>query len=274
MAIKTYKPRTPSLRQKTGLVFDDLTTKKSEKRLVKGLSFKAGRGAGGRISVRRKGGRHKRKYRIIDFRRDKIGIPGKVFSIEYDPNRSANIALIQYTDGDKRYILAPVGLKVGAEIMSGPDAPLEIGNALPLDKIPLGMTVHNIELQIGKGGQLARAAGTSATIAAKEGDYVTLKLPSSEMRMVFKKCYGTIGGVGNQDHMLVSLGKAGRSRWLGKRPKVRGVAMNPHDHPHGGGEGKSSGGRHPVSPWGTPTKGYKTRKKKKYSDHFIVKRRK
>jgi large subunit ribosomal protein L2 len=273
VGLKKYRPMTPALRQKVGLAFDELTESKLEKSLVKGLPFKAGRGASGRISVRRKGGRHKRRYRIIDFRRDKIGIPGKVVSIEYDPNRSANIALIHYTDGEKRYILAPNGLEPGRTIQSGPNTPLEIGNAMPLENIPLGMQVHNVELQLGKGGQLVRAAGTGASLVAKEGDYVTLKLPSSETRMVFKKCYATLGELGNKDYMNISLGKAGRSRWLGKRPKVRGVAMNPIDHPHGGGEGKSSGGRHPVTPKGVPTKGYKTRKRKKSSDAFIVNRR-
>jgi large subunit ribosomal protein L2 len=274
MPLKSYKPRTPSLRAKTGLTFDEITRSGEEKRLVKGLPSRAGRDGRGRISVRRRGGRHKRRYRLIDFRREKIGVPGKVTAVEYDPNRSANIALIHYADGDKRYILAPKGISLGQVVMSGPDAPLEVGNALPLEQIHLGMTVHNVELQLGKGGQLVRSAGTSATIAAKEGDYVTLRLPSGEMRMVFRKCVATIGEVGNEDHMNVSLGKAGRSRWLGRRPSVRGVAMNPHDHPHGGGEGKSSGGRHPVTPWGVPTKGYKTRKKKKHSDRFITKRKK
>ncbi len=274
MAIKEYNPTTPSMRFTSILSFADLTAKKPLKALTKGSSEKAGRGASGRISVRRRGGGHKKKYRKIDFARNKHGIPGKVVSIEYDPNRSANIALVVYVDGEKRYIIAPKKLSVGMTVMSGPKAPLEIGNALPLDLIPLGMTVHNIELTFGRGGQLARSAGAKATIVAKEGDYVTLRLPSGEMRMVFKKCMATIGEVGNDDHMNTSLGKAGRSRWLGKRPKVRGVAMNPHDHPHGGGEGKTSGGRHPVTPWGVPTKGYKTRKKKRSSSKFIVKRRK
>jgi large subunit ribosomal protein L2 len=273
VGIKKYKPYTSSTRYKTGLTFEELTTTAPEKSLTKFLPSKAGRDSNGRISVRRRGGRHRRLYRIIDFKRDKIGIPGKVATIEYDPNRSTLICLIFYSDGEKRYILAPKGIKVGNKVMSGPDAPLEIGNALPLDNIPLGISVHNIELKLGRGGQLARSAGTSATIVAKEGDYVTVRLPSGEMRMVFKKCYGSIGELGNEDRMNVSLGKAGRSRWLGHRPKVRGVAMNPHDHPHGGGEGKTSGGRHPVTPWGVPTKGYKTRKKRKTSSKFIVKRR-
>ncbi len=274
MGIKIYKPVTPGLRYKTSLTFEDITDKKSEKSLTKGMSSKAGRASNGRISVRRKGGGHKRKYRKIDFTRNKYNIKGKIVSIEYDPNRTVNIALINYVDGEKRYILAPKGMKSGDVVESGVSVPLKTGNALPLESIPLGLTVHNVELQLGKGGQLVRSAGTGAVILAKEGDYVTLKLPSGETRMIFKKCYATIGELGNDDHMNVSLGKAGRSRWLGKRPKVRGVVMNPHDHPHGGGEGKSSGGRHPVSPWGKPTKGYKTRKKNKYSDNFIVKKRK
>ncbi len=273
MALKKYKPHTPGLRQKTTLVFDEITHHGSEKSLTTKLSKTGGRDTKGRISVRRRGGGHKRAYRIIDFRRDKIGIPGTVKTIEYDPNRSANIALIFYADGEKRYILAPKGFEVGAKVMSGPEAPLEIGNALPLKSIPQGLTIHNVELQLGKGGQLVRSAGTGATIVAKEGDYVTLRLPSGETRMVFGECYATLGSLGNEDHMNVTLGKAGRSRWLGRRPKVRGVAMNPIDHPHGGGEGKTSSGRHPVTPWGQPTKGHKTRKKSKPSSNFIVKKR-
>ena len=273
MAVKNYNPLTAGLRFRVGLKYDELTVDGGEKSLMKGRAFKAGRGAGGRISVRRKGGRHKRKLRVIDFKRDKIGVPGRVGSIEYDPNRSANIALILYVDGEKRYIIAPDGLAVGSTVVAGPDAPFEPGNALPLERVPLGMAVHNVELHMGRGGQMARSAGTGITVVAKEGDYVTVRLPSGEVRMVFKKCYATIGTVGNKDHMNVSLGKAGRARWMGRRPKVRGVAMNPHDHPHGGGEGKSSGGRHPVTPWGTPTKGYKTRRKKKSSSKFIVTRR-
>ncbi len=274
MAIKKYRPLTPGLRFKTGLTFEEITKKTPEKALTSGKPKNAGRGAGGRISVRRKGGGHKRRYRIIDFRRDKIGIPGKVAAIEYDPNRSAFIALVVYKDGEKRYILAPEGLAVGRTVLSGPDAAFEAGNAMPLSKIPLGIQVHNIELNLGRGGQMVRSAGTSATVVAKEGLYVTLRLPSGEMRMVNERCYATIGVLGNKDHMNVSLGKAGRSRWLGKRPKVRGTAMNPVDHPHGGGEGKTKGGRHPVSPWGQPTKGYKTRKKRNTTSRFIVKRRK
>jgi large subunit ribosomal protein L2 len=272
MGIKTYKPITAGMRQWTSLDFSELTKgRKPEKSLVSGRPERAGRDDQGRISVRHKGGGHKRRYRDIDFKRDKIGVPGKVAAIEYDPNRSANIALIYYKDGDKRYIVAPRGLKVGAAISSGPDALIEAGNALPLENIPLGFTVHNIELTHGKGGQMARSAGVGALIAAKEGDYVTLKLPSGEMRMVYKKCYATIGTAGNEDHMNTTLGKAGRKRWLGVRPTVRGMAMNPVDHPHGGGEGKSKG-IHPVTPWGQPTKGYKTRSKHKPSSRFIVSR--
>ncbi len=274
MAIKKYRPLTPSLRFKTSLTFDEVTKKTPEKALTRGKPSNAGRGAGGRIAVRRKGGGHKRKYRTIDFRRDKIGIPGKVSAIEYDPNRSSLIALVVYKDGEKRYMLAPEGLTVGKTVLSGPEATFDPGNALPLDKIPLGMMIHNIEINLGRGGQIVRSAGTSAMIVAKEGDYVTVRLPSGEMRQVNKKCYATIGELGNKDHMNVSLGKAGRSRWMGRRPKVRGTAMNPVDHPHGGGEGKTKGGRHPVTPWGQPTKGYKTRKKRKTSSRFIVKRRK
>jgi large subunit ribosomal protein L2 len=272
MGIKTYKPVTPGMRAWQSLDRSELTRGvKPEKSLTSGRKERAGRDSFGRISVRHKGGGHKRRYRTIDFRRDKTGIPGTVASIEYDPNRSANIALVKYSDGEKRYIIAPKGLAVNAKILSGPNAPIEPGNALPLETIPLGFTVHNIELTLGKGGQMARSAGTGALVAAKEGDYVTLKLPSGEMRMVFKKCCATIGVVGNEDHMNVQIGKAGRKRWLGVRPTVRGMAMNPVDHPHGGGEGKSKG-IHPVTPWGQPTKGFKTRKKHKPSSRFIVSR--
>jgi len=274
VAVKKFKPKTPSLRFTTGLDYKELTRKAPEKSLIKGSTNTGGRDSAGRISVRRRGGGHKRLYRTVDFKRDKAGVPGKVVALEYDPNRSANIALVHYTDGAKRYILAPKGLKVGQSVVSGPEAPIEVGNNLPMEYIPLGMVVHNVELQLGKGGRLVRSAGAGAVIVASEGDYVTLRLPSGEMRMIFKKCAATIGEVGNEEYMNISRGKAGRSRWLGHRPKVRGVAMNPHDHPHGGGEGKSSGGRHPVSPTGIPTKGFKTRKKNKASSRFIVKRRK
>jgi large subunit ribosomal protein L2 len=274
MGIKTYNPTTPSQRFYQSLDNSELAKKRPERSLSGGKASKAGRGAGGRISVRRRGGGHKRKFRAIDFKRNKIGIPGKVAFVEYDPNRSANIALIHYADGEKRYILCPKGLEVGATVVSGPQAPIEVGNCLPLDSIPVGRTVHAVELTKGKGAQLIRSAGGGAQIQAKEGDYVTLKLSSGEMRMVLKTCIATIGEVGNGDHMNVKIGKAGRSRWMGKRPKVRGVVMNPVDHPHGGGEGRTSGGRHPVTPWGKPTKGGKTRKKHKSSNKFIVKRRK
>jgi large subunit ribosomal protein L2 len=273
MGIKTYKPITPGMRQWQSLDFSEITAKKPEKSLTKGRAERAGRDSHGRISVWHKGGGHKRRYRTIDFKRDKINIPGKVATIEYDPNRSANIALIVYVDGEKRYIIAPKGLKVGNKIINGPNAPIEPGNALPLENIPLGFTVHNIELTLGKGGQLARSAGASALVAAKDGNYVTIKLPSGEMRMIFKKCFAVIGVVGNEDHMNISYGKAGRKRWLGVRPTVRGMVMNPVDHPHGGGEGKNKG-IHPVTPWGQPTKGYKTRDKHKASSRFIVSRRK
>ncbi|MDR0644536.1 MAG: 50S ribosomal protein L2 [Treponema sp.] len=271
MGIKTYKPVTPGMRQRISLDFSEITKKEPEKSLTKGRKQRAGRDSNGRISIRHQGGGHKRLYREIDFKRDKTGIPGKVASIEYDPNRSANIALIHYVDGEKRYIIAPKGLIIGTMILSGPTASIEVGNALPLENIPLGFTVHNIELTLGKGGQMARSAGASALVAAKEGDYVTLKLPSGEMRMVFKKCRATIGVVGNEDHMNTQLGKAGRTRWLGIRPTVRGMVMNPVDHPHGGGEGKNKG-IHPVTPWGQPCKGFKTRKKHKPSERFIVSR--
>ncbi|MHC6202424.1 50S ribosomal protein L2 [Breznakiellaceae bacterium SP9] len=272
MGIKTYKPITAGMRERTSLDFSVLTKgKKPEKSLTVGKNGKAGRDSHGRISVWHKGGGHKQRYRIIDFKRDKIGIEGKVASIEYDPNRNCNIALVNYVDGEKRYIIAAKGLIVGTRVISGVNVPVETGNALPLENIPLGFAVHNVELTQGKGGKIVRAAGTSALIVAKENAYVTLKLPSGEMRMVFKKCFATIGVVGNEDFMNVSLGKAGRKRWLGVRPTVRGMAMNPIDHPHGGGEGKNKG-IHPVSPWGQPTKGFKTRNKHKPSSNFIVSR--
>ena len=274
MALKNYKPNTPGLRQKTTLVKSEVTAQKPEKSLTVSLHQKSGRDTFGRISVRRRGGGVKRAYRIIDFKRNKYGVPGTVKTIEYDPNRSVLIALVFYADGEKRYILAPKGLTVGTKVMSGPNAPLTTGNALPLKNIPLGLAVHNVELNYGRGGQLVRSAGLSATVIAKEGDYVTLRLPSGEMRMVFGECYATIGVLGNEDHMNMSLGKAGASRHLGRRPKVRGVVMNPVDHPHGGGEGKTAAGRNPCTPWGKPAKGGKTRSKKKPSNAFIVKKRK
>ncbi len=274
MGIRKYKPTNASTRYKSVLDFAEITESKPLKSLTSVITYKAGRGDGGKISVRRKGGRVKRKYRQIDFKREKHGIEATVKSIQYDPNRTCFIALICYLDGEYSYILAPEGLSVGEKIISGENSEIKLGNALPLDKIPPGTIVHNIELHPGRGAQIARTAGGFATIAAKDGEYVSLKLPSSEVRKIRKECYATIGAIGNKDKNLVSIGKAGRSRWLGKRPKVRGVVMNPVDHPHGGGEGKTSGGRHPVSPWGQPTKGYKTRKKAKTSSKFIVQGRK
>ena len=273
MALKVYKPMTPGTRGRVDLVREELTTSTPEKSLVSGKKSNGGRGQGGRISVRHQGGGHKRRYREIDFKRNKHGIPGTVKTIEYDPNRSANIALVFYADGDKRYIIAPKGLQVGQKIMSGETAAPTVGNALPLEKIPVGFTVHNIELNLGCGGQLARSAGASAMISGRDGEYVSIRLPSGEMRLVNGKCYATIGTVGNEEHMNVQLGKAGHKRWLGIRPTVRGMAMNPVDHPLGGGEGAGKG-RNPVTPWGQPCKGYKTRNKRKTSDNFIISRRK
>ncbi|MGB3976074.1 MAG: 50S ribosomal protein L2 [bacterium] len=272
MSTKKYNPTSPARRFLTVSGFDEITKNKPEKSLVKGLPQKAGRNNTGRISMRRRGGRVKRLYRIIDFKRDKTGVPARVAAIEYDPNRTANIALLFYHDGEKRYILAPDGLKVGDTIVAGPDADIKVGNALPLKNIPVGTFIHSIELKPGKGGQLARGAGTFAQVLAKEGKFAQLRLPSNEVRLVHLVCMATIGHVGNQEQENISIGKAGRSRWLGRRPKVRGVAMNPIDHPHGGGEGKSSGGRHPVTPWGVSTKGHKTRRAK-LSDKVIIKRR-
>lgn len=274
MGIKSYKPTSPGRRFQTVPSFEEVTEKPTVKGLLAPLRKTGGRNAQGRITTRHKGGGHKRKYRLIDFRRDKYGVPARVANIEYDPNRSARIALLHYVDGEKRYILAPDGLEVGAQVMSGPKAELNVGNALHLRQIPLGSVIHNIELWKGKGGQLCRSAGASAQLMAKEEDRALLKLPSGEVRKVHVDCMATIGQVGNLEHENISVGKAGRSRWLGIRPSVRGVAMNPHDHPLGGGEGKSSGGRHPCTPWGKPTKGYKTRKKGKRSDREIVTRRK
>jgi len=272
MAIKTYKPTSPGRRAQTCSTFEEITACKPERSLVENLKKSGGRNSNGRITSRNVGGGHKQKYRIIDFRRDKIDIPAKVATIEYDPCRSARIALLNYADGEKRYILAPLSLKVGDTVISSEQADIKPGNALPIRCIPLGSIIHNIELKIGKGAQLARSAGTFAQLMSKEGKYAQVKLPSSEVRMILMDCKATIGQVGNVDHENVSIGKAGRSRWLGIRPHVRGVAMNPVDHPHGGGEGRTSGGRHPVTPWGIPTKGYKTRTNKT-STRFIVKKR-
>ncbi|MCC6141372.1 MAG: 50S ribosomal protein L2 [Nitrospira sp.] len=274
MGLKSYKPTSAGRRGMTAVTTEELTKKKPEKSLTSFHLRTGGRNTDGRTTVRFRGGGHKRLYRKIDFKRDKAGIPAKVVSIEYDPNRSARIALLNYVDGEKRYILAPVGLVVGATVQSGADAEVRPGNALPLSSMPLGTTIHNIELKAGKGGQLIRSAGGSAQVMGRDGDYVQIRLKSGEMRKVLSTCMATVGQVGNVDHENVSVGKAGRTRWKGKRPHVRGVVMNPVDHPHGGGEGKSGQGNpHPVSPWGQPTKGYKTRQNKK-TDQFIIARRK
>jgi large subunit ribosomal protein L2 len=274
MAIKKLKPVTPGTRFRSNSTFEEITKTSPEKSLTMVLKKSGGRNNLGRVTARHRGGGHKRKYRIIDFKRDKTGIPAKVASIEYDPNRSARIALLHYADGEKRYILAPDGLKVGHTVMSGSGSEINPGNALPLKEIPLGSFIHNVEMKPGKGGQLGRSAGTSLQLLAREGENAQLKLPSGEVRIVKVNCLATYGTVGNADQENISIGKAGRTRWLGKRPHVRGVAMNPVDHPMGGGEGKSSGGGHPVSPWGQSAKGLKTRKRKKESNKFIIKRRK
>jgi large subunit ribosomal protein L2 len=272
MVLKRVKPTSPGRRFQSYSSFEEITKKAPEKSLLKIIKQSGGRNANGRITIRHRGGGHKRYYRIVDFKRDKTGIPAKVASIEYDPNRSARIALLHYADGEKRYILAPLNLSVGDEVMAGPDADIKPGNTLPLQNIPLGTHIHNIELRLGKGGQIVRSAGTYAQLMAKEDRYALVKLPSGEVRMVLLKCSATIGQLGNVNHENVDLGKAGRKRWQGRRPSVRGVAMNPVDHPMGGGEGRSSGGRHPCTPWGKPTKGYRTRKNKA-TDKYIVKRR-
>ncbi|MFU0824303.1 50S ribosomal protein L2 [Clostridium sp.] len=274
MAVKKFRPVTPSLRQMTVSTFEEITTDKPEKSLLVSLNKKAGRNAQGKITVRHRGGGAKRKYRIIDFKRNKDGIPAKVATIEYDPNRTAYIALLVYADGEKRYIIAPVGLKVGDVVVSGPNADIKPGNALPLVNIPVGTVIHNIELQAGKGGQIVRAAGASAQLMAKEGKYAILRLPSGEMRYVNIQCRATVGTVSNLTNDIINIGKAGRKRHMGWRPTVRGSVMNPNDHPHGGGEGRSPIGRpSPVTPWGKPALGYKTRKNSKYSDRMIIKRR-
>ena len=272
MPIKKFRPTTPTRRFQTVVMRDEITKETPEKSLTAGLKKSGGRNNKGGTTIRFRGGGHKRTYRVIDFKRDKIGIPAKVASIEYDPNRSAHIALLNYVDGEKRYILWPIGLVVGANLMSGPTAEIFVGNSLPLENIPAGTMVHNIELRPGKGGQMARSAGAAAQLVSKEGGIALLKLPSGEVRRVSLVCYATIGQVGNLDHENVSLGKAGRSRYLGRRPHNRGVTMNPVDHPHGGGEGRTSGGRHPVTPWGQPTRGFKTRNNKR-TDRQIVTRR-
>jgi len=273
MPIRKYKPTSAGRRFQSVQTFDEITTSKPHRPLTEPLHRSGGRNNRGELTSWWRGGGHKRNYRIIDFKRDKIGIPGKVSTVEYDPNRSARIALITYADGEKRYILHPLGLKVGDPVLSSPEADILPGNCLPLKAIPLGTMLHNLELKPGKGGQIARSAGSSVQLVAKEGEYASVKMPSGEVRLIGIECLATVGQVGNIDHENVSIGKAGRNRWLGKRPHVRGVAMNPVDHPLGGGEGKTSGGRHPVTPWGVPTKGYKTRRNKR-TNRFIVQRRK
>jgi len=274
MGIRSYRPYTPGTRERVVSDFSEITKTEPEKSLTKYIHRAKGRNNRGVITCRHRGGGHKKLYRIVDFKRDKRGVVADVLAVEYDPFRNARIALVQYEDGEKRYILHPAELKVGAKIQAGPDSPIEVGNALPLANIPLGTVVHNIELVAGRGGQLARAAGASAQVAAKEGNYVTLKLPSGEVRMIRRECYATIGSVGNADVRNTSLGKAGRKRWLGRRPEVRGSVMNPVDHPHGGGEGRAPIGRSgPVTPWGKPALGGKTRKKKKASNSLIIRRR-
>jgi len=273
MAIKVYKPTTPSRRGMSGYSFEEISRSKPEKSLLAPLSKRAGRNFRGKITVRHRGGGHKRRYRIIDFKRNKLGIPARVATIEYDPNRTARIALLHYADGEKRYIIAPLGLKVGDQVMSGPDADVRLGNALPLRRIPLGTIIHNIELTIGKGGQLVRSAGTGAQLVAKEGKYAQVRLPSGEVRLIHVDCMATIGQVGNVEHGIIKLGKAGRKRWMGRRPHTRGSAMTPRDHPHGGGEGKAPVGMPgPKTPWGKPTLGYKTRRNKS-TNKYIVRRR-
>jgi large subunit ribosomal protein L2 len=274
MGIKKLKPVTPGTRFKSNYTFEEITKSSPDKSLTVALRKSGGRNNLGRITARHIGGGHRRRYRIIDFKRDKHGIPAKVFSIEYDPNRSSRIALLHYSDGEKRYIIAPNGLKVGDKIMSGSGSEISVGNALPLKEMPLGSFVHNVELKPGKGGQLGRSAGSSLQLMAREGNYAQLKMPSGEVRMININCLATYGQVGNSEHENISFGKAGRTRWLGKRSYVRGVAMNPVDHPMGGGEGKTSGGGHPVSPWGQKSKGLKTRKRKNQSNKYIIKRRK
>ena len=272
MGIREYRPTSASRRGMTGHDFSEITKTKPEKKLTKGAGKSGGHGNTGRITVRFRGGGHKRKYRQVDFTREKVGVPAKVAAIEYDPNRTSRLALLHYLDGEKRYILAPVGLNVGDTIVSGPSADIKPGNHLPLANIPVGTQIHNIEIKPGKGGQMVRTAGASAQLMAREGLYAQVRLPSGETRMVLVTCTATVGQVGNAEHELVQLGKAGKKRWLGKRPHQRGVSMNPIDHPHGGGEGRTSGGRHPITPWGKPTKGHKTRQNKR-TDRVIVRRR-
>jgi len=273
LAVKKYKPTSPGRRFMATSSFDEITSAEPEKSLLEKLPSNSGRNNQGRITVRHRGGEGRRQYRKIDFKRDKLGVPAKVATIEYDPNRTGRIALLHYKDGEKRYILAPLGLRVGDQLMSGPDAPIRVGNALPLQRIPVGSTIHAIELTLGRGAQLVRSAGTSAQLLAKEGDYAVIRMPSGELRRVHVRCTATIGQVGNLEHENESGGKAGRSRWLGKRPTVRGSTMNPTDHPHGGGEGKTGPGGNPKTPWGKPALGYRTRKPKKASNKLIIRRR-
>ncbi len=272
MPVKSYRPTTPTRRYQTTLVRDEITKETPEKSLSEGIQKAGGRNNKGRVTIRFRGGGHKRTYRIVDFKRDKAGVPARVASIEYDPNRSARLALLNYVDGEKRYILWPVGLEVGRTVVSGPEADILPGNALPLENIPAGTTIHNIELRPGKGAQMVRTAGGAAQLVSREAGVALVKLPSGEVRKVNSKCYATIGQVGNVDHENVSLGKAGRTRWLGRRPHNRGVTMNPIDHPHGGGEGRTSGGRHPVTPWGQPTRGFKTRNNKRTEKMIVTPR--
>ena len=274
MPLKTHKPTTPSRRHMVLSDFSEITKSNPERSLLRTKKRKAGRNSAGRISVRHRGGGHKRRYRVIDFKRDKFGIPAKVAAIEYDPNRSARLALLHYADGEKRYIVAPAELEIGSILMSGPDAEPSLGNALPLSKIPVGMAIHNIEIIFGRGGQLVRSAGASAVLMSKTDEFANVKMPSSEIRLIRVNCMATIGRVGNVEHSSIVMGKAGRKRWLGIRPTVRGVAMNPVDHPMGGGEGRTSGGGHPKSPWGLLSKGKRTRNKHKQSNEYIVERRK
>ena len=273
MPVRKYKPTSPGRRFMATASFEEITATEPERSLLESLPSRAGRNNQGKITVRHRGGDGRRTYRRIDFKRDKAGVPGKVATIEYDPNRTARIALIHYRDGEKRYILAPLGLKVGDPIMSGPDAPIRVGNALPLARIPVGSTIHNIELTLGRGAQLVRSAGASAQLLAKEGDYAVVRMPSTELRRVHVRCMATLGQVGNLEHENESGGKAGRSRWMGKRPEVRGSTMNPTDHPHGGGEGKTGPGGNPKTPWGKPALGLRTRKAKKLSSKLIIRRR-
>ncbi|MDR1875638.1 MAG: 50S ribosomal protein L2 [Synergistaceae bacterium] len=273
MSIKQYKPYTPGRRQMTIQGREDITADRPERSLTAPLRKSGGRNNTGRVTMRHIGGGHRRTYRIVDFRRDKLGIPGKVATIEYDPSRNARIALVNYADGEKRYILLPKGVGVGDRIHAGPDADITPGNALKLKDMPVGTVVHNLELEPGRGGKLVRAAGTSAQLMAKEGKYAYLRMPSGELRLILQECMATVGQVGNEDYENISLGKAGKNRWKGRRPKVRGMVMNPVDHPMGGGEGKSKGNKHPLSPWGTPAKGYRTRRRGKPSDRLIVRRR-